>query len=328
MGIQNYTLKSTGLKRLEVVSPEKFASPLSLKLRRFFDPLLRKVILASTGRKIILEQYPSLEKNESYVFCSTHYFTEDIQVGLGILDRNAWGLIGTTDQLEHNFAMYGGWLHGIVYVDRKKNESRKDSVKKMEYLLNHGSSVWVCPEGGWNNSENLLVQQLFASPYILYESTGKKSVPMAIYNDEDTGNIYVRVGDPIDFSGLTKEEALTLLRNEMAKLMLELMLSHQPNPVSRADLIGDQHLRFRESRRKEYMRTPWTRDVWDEELTVYHGRSTPEQIVRDLEFKKYMKDYWQSPPSQDVFDKADERHFREFEKITVNPKVLKKNRTM
>ena len=219
----------------------------------------------------------------------------------------------------HNLLMYGGWLNGIVYVDRNDEKSRKDSVKKMEYLLNHGSSVLIFPEGGWNNTENLLVQRLFASPYMLNCSTGKKVVPVAIYKDEDHDVIYVRAGEPMDLSKYDKKEALGLLRDAMATEMYTLIEEHS-TPIVRSELTGDIHMNFMESRRKEYMGTPWTRDVWDEELTVYQPKDittiqqinevvdrvhiTPENagiyapILVSLEedkkydFKQYMKKNW------------------------------------
>ena len=105
-----------------------------------------------------------------YIFASTHFFDEDIIANLAVIDRNAWVLIGTTDQLEHNPQMYAAWLNGLVYVNRLDADSRKESVKKMLRILNAGSSVLIFPEGGWNNSENLLVNPLFSGPWLLAKS--------------------------------------------------------------------------------------------------------------------------------------------------------------
>lgn len=75
--------------------------------------------------------------------------------------------IFSTDQLEHNPQVYAAWLNGLIYVNRREEISRKDSVKKMERILNSGSSVFLFPEGGWNNTENLLVLPLFSDPWLL-----------------------------------------------------------------------------------------------------------------------------------------------------------------
>lgn len=311
-------MKKTGLKRLEIVSPEKFTNQFSMKIRRFISPALRKLILLSTFKKIIIEQYPDLDC-DSYIFCSTHYFFEDSHVGIGFLDRNAWTLFGTTDQLEHNPLTYAAWLNGLIYVDRNDEKSRKDALKKMEFILNNGSSVLIYPEGGWNNTENLLVQTLFASPYKLCCATGKKVVPVAIYKQEEENSIYVRAGDPLDLSVYDKKEALRVLRDEMGSLMYKMIEEHS-TPIIRSELTGDIHLEHMERRRKEYMNTSWTRDVWDEELTVYKDKTitTFQEVNKDIDnvritidnagiyapfllrreedikydFKKYMKKYW------------------------------------
>lgn len=271
-------MKKTGLKKLEIVSPEKFTTPNKMKIRKVISPLIRKVILLSAHKKVIIEDYPKLDDNQ-YIFSSTHYFTEDIQVGIGSLDRNAWALIGTTDQLEHNPRMYGGWLNGIIYVDRNNDKSRKDSLKKMEYILNNGGNVLIYPEGGWNTTENLLVQTLFASPYKLCCSTGKKVVPIAIYNERDNDIIYVKAGEPMDLSVYEKKEALTILRDQMATLMYDLIEKYS-KPIVRKELTGDIHLKHMEEIKNDYLKAKWTRDVWDEELTVYRDKSitTPEMI--------------------------------------------------
>lgn len=317
MNLGHITVKNTGLKKLLIVSPEKFKTNTKMKIRRVISPLMRKMILFSTGKKIVVEQYPQLE-DDAYIFSSTHYFTEDIQVGIGTVDRNSWVLIGTTDQLEHNIMMYGGWLNGIIYVDRNDNQSRKDSLKKMKHVLEQGSSVLIYPEGGWNNTENLLVQQLFAGPYYLSCDTLKKVVPMAIFKSDDN-SIYVRAGDAMDLSVYDKKEALTLLRDEMASLMYGLIEDHS-KIIQRSELKGDIHLSYMEERCQEYISTPWTRDVWDEELTVYQDKDTytPEQVRevvdqvhitkenarifapilvkreedKKYDFKKYMKKNW------------------------------------
>ena len=109
------------------------------------------------------KEYPKLEKDMPYIFASTHYFNEDIIAALATVDRSAYALIGTTDQVENNTLMYAAWAYGLIYVDRRSQESRKQSILKMEHVLNNGTSVIMYPEGGWNNTENLICKRLFAS---------------------------------------------------------------------------------------------------------------------------------------------------------------------
>lgn len=251
---------------------------------------LRCVLKLAAGKKIIVDRYPDLEDRE-YIFCSTHYFSEDIIAALATIDRNAYALIGTTDQIDHNLQMYAAWINGMIYVNRLDDASRKESVKKQERVIRDGSSVLIFAEGGWNNTENLLCNPLFAGPYILSCDTGSEVVPIATFNDDKNNLIYMRYGDPINLSNYDKREALTILRDEMATMMYNLIEDHG-EVLKRNDLHGDLHLQHMEERRKEYLKVKWTRDVWDEELTVYKSKdiTTPQEVRESLDEVNITKD--------------------------------------
>ena len=274
-----------GLVKLKNASVETFTTNTGLKIRKFINKPLRYILEKSTKGKIALESYPKLEKDEAYIFSSTHFHCEDIISNLAILDRNAYALIGTTDQIEHNPLMYGAWLNGFIYVDRWDNNSRKESVPKMERVLKAGNSILIWPEGSLNNSENLLIQKLFGGPYYLAKSTGKKVVPISNYLHPETNTIYIRVGEPIDLAKYDKEEALDILRDAMASMMFEQIKIHS-TPIKRSELTGDHHQDHLEDRRQEYLKNKWTSvDKILEELVVYKEKNvtTYEEILRSLE---------------------------------------------
>ena len=279
-----------GLKNLKVSTANNFTSPMKMKLRKVINKPLRKVLRTFDGKKVLIEGRELLDKNEQYIFSSSHYFTEDIQIAIGSLDRNAWALIGTTNQLEHNPKIYAVWLNGMIYVDRLDENSRKESVLKMEYILNHGGNILIFPEGGWNNTENLLINPLFAGPYKVSVATGKKVVPLVVYNGEEN-RVYVKFGEPIPLYNYEKEEALTILRDSMGSLMYELIEKYS-KPLCRGSLEGDFHLQFMEDRKNEYLKNKWTEDSWDEELTVYKSKdiTTPQEVRASLDGVVITKD--------------------------------------
>lgn len=94
--------------------------------------------------------------------------------------------------------MYAAWLCGMVFLDKISPQSRADSVEKMVRVLKGGSSVILYPEGAWNNTENLLVQPLFAGPWLLARRTGCKVVPIAMYHTYKAKDIYFRAGPAAD----------------------------------------------------------------------------------------------------------------------------------
>lgn len=274
-----------GLVKLTKANVETFTTNTGLKIRKYINRPLRYILEKSTKGKIILESYPILEKNEAYIFASTHFHCEDIISNLAILDRNAYALMGTTDQIEHNPLMYGAWLNGFIYVDRWDNKSRKEAIPKMERVINAGNSVLIWPEGSLNNTENLLVQKLFGGPYYLAKKTCKKVVPISNYLEPESNTIYIRVGEPIDLSKYGKEEALDILRDSMASMMFEQIKEHS-YPIKRSELTGDHHIEHLETRRQEYLKNKWTSiDELTNELVVYKDKkiTTFEDILRSLE---------------------------------------------
>lgn len=267
------------LTRVYNKTVDNFTTDFGIKFRRVIGKPFRFVLRKATKRKVIIDRYPKLKKDETYIFVSNHSFDEDIVSGLGNIDRNAWLLNGSTHQLKYNPQMYAAWVNGMIYVSRTSDKSRKDSVKKMLRILDNKSSIFMFPEGGWNNTENLLMQPLFSGPWILARETGCKVVPLVSFNEHDDKNIYIRVADPLDIGSMEKEKALTLLRDQMATMIWMIMEEHC-EIAHRSQLSYE---RFMDERRREYMHAKWRADVWDEELTFYHDKNHPlPQKIREF----------------------------------------------
>ena len=172
-----------------------------------------------------------------------------------------------------------------------------NSLKKMERILNSGSSVLIFPEGGLNNSENLPVNNLFASPYILAQKTGCEVVPISSFNEFGKDEIYTRVGEPIKIDHLEKEEALKLVRDEMGLMMFD-QIQKYSTPIKRTEItdINQARLEFMEERKNEYLKVHWTKDVWDEELTVYKDKNKidEDEVFECLEDAEVNSDNFQA----------------------------------
>lgn len=269
-------MNNIGLKQFRYKNVDNFTSDFGIKIRRIINPALRPILQLATKGEIIIDQYPKLEKYESYIFVSLHNFVEDTIANLSTIDRNAYLLFGTSDQLDINPEMYAAWLNGFIYVDRNSKDNRSDALLKMERVLNSGSSVLIFPEGGLNNTENQFCQKLFASPYILSYRTGKKVVPIAPLYEPGSDKIYINVGEPLDLTLFgEKKEALLYLRDVLSTMLYENLIKHS-TPLIREELGDDPRMDFMEQRRLEYLKTKWTQDVWDEELTIYKDQDDRE----------------------------------------------------
>lgn len=268
----------TGLSRYKTATVDNFTTNIGIKLRRFFlRKTWRRILKLCTKRKIVIEKFPSLSKKEVYIFCCNHSFDEDIISALASVDRNVYMVHGTTHQMEHNPIFYAMWLNGMIYLDRMNKESRKSCLDKMKRILESGTSVILFPEGGYNNTENQLIQPLFASPYILSRELGVKVVPVTIFNDIGTDEIYVRASEPLNLGKYEKQEALSLLRDEMSTGVWNMLEEHVPS-VKRADLSKDARADWLEVRKQVYDCQKWYWDVWEEEVTYYpgHGVTMPK----------------------------------------------------
>lgn len=268
---------NTGLKWFENRTVNDFTSDVGLFIRKKINFVWRNLIRLFVGRKMYIEQYPKLEKDKPYIFVGNHSFDEDVISILSVIDRNAYLLNGSTHQLEHNPVFYAVWANGMVYVNRLDKRNRTDAISKMERVLRAGNSVVLFAEGGYNNTENQLIQPLFASPYILSEKLGIDVVPIISFCKDETKEIFVRAGEPMNLGIWEKGEALARLRDAMATIVWDIMEEHGGRLV-RKELNNPREM-FLEERKNVYTCQKWYADVWDEELTYYpgHGVTTPRQ---------------------------------------------------
>jgi len=268
-------MKNIGITKVMYRTSEDFTTNFGLKIRRFINPVFRRLLRLGTKRKIVIEKYPDLIKGKPYIFACSHSFDEDIISNLYAIDRSAYSLCGTSEQILHNPKMYANWINGMIFVNRRDSQSRKDSILKMKKVIEGGSSIHMYPEGGWNNTENLLIQPLFAGPYTLYNETQTLIVPLATFHEYGTKTIYIRAWKPLSFDKMSKDKALGILRDAMATMIWEMIESHS-TPIKRKTLRNqDFRLNYMEERKNEYLRVPWTKDVWDDELTVYKDKNHP-----------------------------------------------------
>lgn len=317
-------MKTIGLKKLENVSVDSFVKHSQIKLRKGIYPFTKVVINLATklisNRSIVVDRRPELD-DDNYIFASTHYYTEDIEALLGSLDRNAWALMGTTDQIENNPKMYGAWLNGMIYVDRNDNNSRKESLLKMQHILNNNASIAIFVEGGWNNKENMLCMNPFSGAYYLATKCDKKVVPVSSVRSEIDNKIHVLYGDPIDLSLYKANDtdsekvklakklvANSIIRDALSSLKYEL-LDKYTKKVKRASLNDDAREEYLDVRLREYMKSYWSsKECIQDELVEYKPKYTLD-IEKTKQTLKELRQYETS-----IHKELDECDIEQFEK--------------
>ena len=293
-------MKNYGLLKYKYANLDNFTSDIGISLRKIINRPMRLILKLATNGKIIVESYPKLDKEKTYIFAATHSFVEEVSAILSTIDRSAYSLIGTTEQLEHNPKVYANWLTGMIYVDRENEKSRKESLLKMQYILQKGSSLLMFVEGGWHNTENLLVQKPFSGVSNLSQTNKIEVVPISTFNEYGSKQIYIRVGEPLKLYDFDKKEALILLRDALATGIYNQIEAYS-TPIKRAELSKNARLEFMEERRLEYMKTKWTKDVWKSmdniKITKDNADIMGPILVKRLEdkkydFKEYMHNNW------------------------------------
>ena len=92
----------TSLKRYKNSNINTFTSDIEIKLKKLIHPIWGSTLKLCTSRKVIMEAYPKLEKKKTYIFAANHSFDEDAISVLQTIDRSAYVLQGSTDQMKHN----------------------------------------------------------------------------------------------------------------------------------------------------------------------------------------------------------------------------------
>lgn len=306
----NMTWKNKGLKRFENANVETFTTSRGIKLRKLMHPLFKTIVYHTAPGKIVVDSYPKLDPKKQYVFAATHSCIREPNALLGTIDRSVYTLCGTLDQFEHNPEMYMQWLMGVIIVDRFNQESREAAQFKELRILKEGSSFMEFPEGGLNNSENLLISPLcsggvywvpqgitrrknneddLSDDIIEVDSdvTDKKIevVPISVFNNFGEKKLYVRAGEPLKLYEYDKEEAMTILRDSMATLMWDHYENHAPR-IRRCDLPETAREDFMKERALEYLQVHWTdKEALIKELYVRYSL-TPKEVRASLDSVK------------------------------------------
>ena len=241
------------------------------------------------ANNIVVERYPKLDNNESYIFVGTHVCPEDIETMLNIIDRNAYLILGSVETLNYNPEAYLSWLNGMIVFGILNQKERSALPAKMERVL-QTQSILIFPEGSHNYDLNRLIKPLYDGPVNLALKTGKKIVPVALVKDFENNVAYLDVGNPIDVRNLDlniqdyypgKEESekyriksmSSYVRDQMATAVYHMMERHLA-PMKRNEYgdIGQYFVDFYVA--DTFRKLNWKHDVFEAE---YLTKKTDEE---------------------------------------------------
>ena len=251
------------------------------------------------ANNIVVERYPKLDKEESYIFVGSHICPEDIETMLNIIDRNAYLILGSVENLNYNPEVYLSWLNGMIVFNVLDQNERSTLPAKMERVL-QTQSILIFPEGSHNYDLNKLIKPLYDGPVNLALKTGKKIVPVVLVKDYENNMAYLDVGNPIDVRNLDlnmqdyypgKEEnekyriksMSSYVRDQMATAVWHMMEQHLET-IRRIDYgdIGQHFIDFYVT--DTFQKINWKHDVFDAEYLTKKTKEEQEYeaVVRTL----------------------------------------------
>lgn len=266
---------------------DNFMSKRGLKIRKLFNPLMRKIVQVAMNNELIIEERMKLDPTKQYVFVPTHYFTEDIIGEYASLGRQAYVLMGTTDQIENNFLMLAAIMMGLFYVDREDTVSRRECVDKQNKIIEYGSNVVNYIGGSWENSENELQPLSFSGPYRTSVAQGVEVVPVGLYLVREEKKIYVRYGEPLSLNKMDEMSANEVIRDTLASIHFKQMSKHSV-PIETIEVEGygkthnlpyNQHTYYMNQVGNEYWGQYWSKPFAKEEIGVRAKKTSDEADV-------------------------------------------------
>ena len=251
------------------------------------------------ANNIVVERNPKLDKDESYIFVGSHVCPEDIETMLNIIDRNAYLILGSVENLNYNPEVYLSWLNGMIVFNVLDQNERSALPAKMERVL-QTQSILIFPEGSHNYDLTKLIKPLYDGPVNLALKTGKKIVPVVLVKDYENQVAYLDVGNPINVRSLNlniqdyypgKEEnekyriksMSSYVRDQMATAVWHMMEQHLET-IRRIDYgdIGQHFIDFYVT--DTFQKINWKHDVFDAEYLTKKTKEEQEYeaVVRTL----------------------------------------------
>ncbi len=151
------------------------------KTTRFiaFSRIWMDVYLFLIGCPLTVKGKDFFEKGSNYIVLCNHNSFMDVPVSSPYIP----GGNKTIAKIEISRVPVFGWLYkaGSVLVDRKNDQSRKESYLKMKKVLDIGLHMCIYPEGT-RNTTDLPLKPFHNGAFKLAVETGKSIIPTLIFN--------------------------------------------------------------------------------------------------------------------------------------------------
>ncbi len=186
-----------------------------------------KMILAVSGVKVRVEGLEKLDPSKSYIFTANHQSQFDIFCLQGYFN---WDFRWLAKKELFAIPVFGRALRrsGNIPVDRASGRQALKSLAEAAERIKNGTSVVIFPEG--TRSFDGKLQPFKMGGMVIAIKAGVGVVPMAICGTHQimpkgkiiprSGEVIIRLGDPVDASAYSQKE-----KNELAKTLQDKVAS-------------------------------------------------------------------------------------------------------
>lgn len=190
------------------------------KVDQFYENIYQNEatnVLKVTGMDVVVEGQENIPLTGPVVFISNHQGNFDVIVLVSTIRRRVGCIV--KKELEKVFLL-GTWikLMGCLFIDRRNiKQSAQVITEAIEYIKS-GNAMLIFPEG--TRSRSNTVGEFKAGSFKIAIKSGAKIVPISIRDSfkamEENGGkiksskIKIKYHEPIETSGLSKEEASAL----------------------------------------------------------------------------------------------------------------------
>ncbi len=190
-----------------------------------------KMILAVSGVTVRVEGLEKLEPGKSYIFTANHQSQFDIFCLQGCFN---WDFRWLAKKELFQIPIFGPALRrsGNIPVDRASGRQAMRSLSEAADRIKNGCSVVIFPEG--TRSADGHLQNFKVGGMVIAIKAGVGVVPMAICGSRKvlakgkilprSGEVVIRLGDPVDASAYNlkeKQELAEHLRSKVAELLAQ-----------------------------------------------------------------------------------------------------------
>jgi 1-acyl-sn-glycerol-3-phosphate acyltransferase len=177
------------------------------------------------GLRLRADPLPDVDWGKPHIFVMNHQSMMDIPCAFATLPANLRFVAKHTLALVPFLGWYM-WMTGMIFINRSKRQKALESLERAGKRIRQGKSIIAFPEG--TRSKDGRILPFKKGPFVLACEAGVPIIPIAADGAGKVmgpgsftlrgGPVRLRVGQPIETQGVSRDELLQRVHSEMIRL--------------------------------------------------------------------------------------------------------------